>query len=113
MATYVENPGGAVVEVTDDRAEELLAQDGFAEAEPDEPDDTSDQGFSAEAVRGMPLEEVTADHLSVLPEQERIERALDTGDYNVMRGTLAPLTGESTHGMGKPEVRDALEDLLE
>lgn len=122
----VRNPGGVIVEVPRDRAEEFLEQDGFERAEPEpesppappaptpELEEESESGETPAPEEEEPSEsDLTDEELEALPDDERIEYALDSDDFNTMRGVLSDLVDESTQGMGKPEVREALEDLQE
>lgn len=137
----VSNPGGAVVDVPRERAPDVLAQDGFELTEPElesppappaptpEPDeseggesessdesDQSDEAAPETDEGGGPDDEADVEELSVeqmldRPEQEAAELALAGDDYNTMRSVLAGLVDESTQGMGKSEVREALEQI--
>lgn len=130
----VSNPGGAVVEVPREMASDVLDQDGFelAESEPDsppappaptpEPDESaepevegedSEQSEELDTENGEPgdVEELSVDQMLDRPDEEAAELALETDDFNTMRSVLAGLVDESTQGMGKPEVREALEQI--
>jgi hypothetical protein len=101
---YLENPHGRVVEVDVSRREDLLASGYRAVDEDPEADEAPPAPTPAAE---------TEDAESKSDDRDRIRAALESDDFNEMRGTLADRVEESTQGMGKAEVREALEELLE
>lgn len=101
---YLENPHGRVVEVDASRREDLLSS-GYRPV--DENPNSPEAPPAPTPPTGASEPEPATD------DERRIRAALESDAYNEMRGVLADLVEESTQGMGKAEVREALEKLVE
>lgn len=113
MAVKIVNPAGLVVEVTDDRADYWLEQDGFELAEPREVeaveaemDGAPDPGEQIDGQGAGPVQALSDEARADLAE------ALETDNYHTMRSALATHQEASTAGMGKAEVRQRIEEML-
>ncbi|MFB6374492.1 MAG: hypothetical protein ABEN55_15540 [Bradymonadaceae bacterium] len=113
---YMRNPHGRRVHVAEERRDDLLEEgyellDDTDEKPPPDADVPSPEETASSTAEG----EASETEEPPLADEARAEirEALESDHYQTMRSTLAEHLDASTHGMGKSEVRDALESLLD